>query len=300
MKKEKARATRTRFSPVMIVMCVILCLYVISLCIPFIWAFITSFKTRLDFLDNPIGLPEKWVWNYGTVFSKFRVMITNDQVGQKFVPLGNMFLNSILYAGGSAIVAAIVPCVTAYLCARFKYKFSKVVYNVVIVTMILPIVGNMPSQIVVTRTLGVYDRIWGMWLANASFLGLYFLVFYNVFKALPKDFTEAAKIDGANTWKMYTKITLPQIAPMILFLALAGWQGGLATFDAVKVLAPLTWSGTAGPENMGLTTSYYIYIQGVNFSHMDYASVMQWAMCIITFIGSYIFLRLRKRTEENL
>ena len=87
---------------------------------------------------------------------------------------------------------------------------------------------------------------------------------------------------------------------MILFLALAGWQGGLATFDAVKVLAPLTWSGTAGPENMGLTTSYYIYIQGVNFSHMDYASVMQWAMCIITFIGSYIFLRLRKRTEENL
>lgn len=111
---------------------------------------------------------------------------------------------------------------------------------------------------------------------------------------------EAAKIDGANAWKTYTRITLPQIAPMILFLALAGWQGGLATFDAVTVLAPLSWSGTAGPENMGLTTSYYIYVQGVKFSHMDYASVMQWAMCLITFVGSYLFLRLRKKAEENL
>lgn len=111
---------------------------------------------------------------------------------------------------------------------------------------------------------------------------------------------EAAKIDGANAWQTYTRITLPQISPMILFLALAGWQGGLATFDAVQVLAPLTWSMTAGPENMGLTTSYYIYVKGVKSSHMDYASVMQWAMCIITFVGSYLFLRLRKKAEDNL
>ena len=111
---------------------------------------------------------------------------------------------------------------------------------------------------------------------------------------------EAAKIDGANAWKTYTRITLPQIAPMLLFLALAGWQSGMGTFDAVKVLAPVGWTGTAGPEDMGLTSAYYIYIQGVNFSHMDYASVMQWAISIITFAGSYVFLRLRKKAEENL
>ena len=111
---------------------------------------------------------------------------------------------------------------------------------------------------------------------------------------------EAAKIDGANAWKTYTRITLPQIAPMLLFLALAGWQGGMGTFDAVKVLAPVGWTGTAGTEDMGLTSAYYIYIQGVNFSHMDYASVMQWAISIITFAGAYLFLRLRKKAEENL
>lgn len=290
MKKEKARATRTRFSPVMIVMCVILCLYVISLCIPFIWAFITSFKTRLDFLDNPIGLPEKWVWNYGTVFSKFRVMITNDQVGQKFVPLGNMFLNSILYAGGSAIVAAVVPCVTAYLCARFKYKFSKVVYNVVIVTMILPIVGNMPSQIVVTRTLGIYDRIWGMWLANASFLGLYFLVFYNVFKALPKDFTEAAKIDGANNMQIFLRVALPVVRNTLFTVMLIKFIDFWNDYQTPLVLLP------SSP-----TAAYGLFLMEKTTENAMNTVPMRMAASMIVFIPIIvIFLLLQKRLLGNL
>ena len=87
---------------------------------------------------------------------------------------------------------------------------------------------------------------------------------------------------------------------MLLFLALAGWQSGMATFDAAKVMAPLDWTGVAGIENMGLTISYYSYIQGMSFSHMDYASVINWITAIIIFIGAFLFLKWRKRTEDNL
>ena len=204
MKQEKARATRTRFSPVMIVMCVILCLYVLSLLIPFIWAFFTSFKSDIEFEENALGLPQKWVWNYGWMFTEFKkVVFTETEI--KSIGLWAMFGNSLLYSVGSAFAAAIVPCITAYLCARFKYKFSSFVYGIVIVTMVLPIVGNQPSQVDVADKLHVLDTVYGLWLFNASFLGLYFLVFYNVFKALPRDFTEAAKIDGANNLQIFIR-----------------------------------------------------------------------------------------------
>ena len=111
---------------------------------------------------------------------------------------------------------------------------------------------------------------------------------------------EAAEIDGANAWQKFIKITIPQIAPMILFLALAAWQTGLTTFDAATVLAPITWKGTAGIEDMGLTVSYYSYIQGISFSHMDYASVINWMTAIINFAGAFLFLRLRTKAEDNL
>lgn len=119
-------------------------------------------------------------------------------------------------------------------------------------------------------------------------------------KGVNQSLYEAAQIDGANAWQRYWHITIPQIAPMLLFLALAGWQAGMGTFDAAKVMAPINWTGNAGVEDMGLTISYYSYVQGMTFSHMDYASVINWMTAIITFIGSFIFLRWRKKTEDNL
>lgn len=119
-------------------------------------------------------------------------------------------------------------------------------------------------------------------------------------KGVDQTLYEAAQIDGANAWQKYWKITIPQIAPMLLFLALAGWQAGLGTFDAAKVMAPLQWTGTAGVGNMGLTISYYSYLQGMSFSHMDYASAINWVTAIINFSIAFLLLKWRKKTEDNL
>ena len=59
------------------------------------------------------------------------------------------------------------------------------------------------------RMLGIYDHIWGVWIMRANFLGMYFLVFHEMFKALPASYSEAATIDGANDWQILWKIGLP-------------------------------------------------------------------------------------------
>ncbi len=290
IKKKKRGATRTRFSPVMIVMLVVLVLYVISLIVPFVWGFFTSFKHYLDFINDPVGLPKEWVWNYGTVIKKYYIPVTNDKVGTELVYLDRMYINSLLYAVGSAIVAGIVPCITAYLCARFRNKFSGLLYSIAIVTMILPIVGNMPSQIIVSRTLGLYDHIWGMWIMNASYLGLYFLVFYNVFRALPKDFTEAAKIDGAGNVSILFRIVLPVVRNTLFTVILIKFIDFWNDYQTPLIYLPSSPTTAYGLYWMSKTTE-----NGMNSVPMRLAASMMIFIPILI-----IFLLLQKRLLGNL
>ncbi len=209
MKKRKS-STRTKFSPITVILLILLALYAASLIAMLLWAFLTSFKSQADFRLNVVGLPGKWVWNYSFVFSMYKIPI-DTAAGSVDVGMGLMFLYSFLYALGCAVTATLVPCVTSYLCARFPYKFGKVIYLIVIVTMVLPIVGSLPSEILVAKTFGLYDQIWGLWIMKANFLGIYFLVFYNVFKGIPKEYTEAAKMDGAGNFTILVRIMLPLV-----------------------------------------------------------------------------------------
>lgn len=208
--KMKSKEMRERLSPVTVFMLVVLVLFTLSLLIPLLWAFLTSFKNQSDFRINIIGLPKQWVWNFSYVLKKF-VWPVQTESGEKMVGMGMMYVNSLLYSVGCAFFGTLVPCITAYMCARFPYKFSKIVHTTVIVVMIIPIVGALPAEIRMAMTLKLYDHIWGLWIMKANFLGLYFLVFYGVFKALPMAYTEAAKIDGAGNLGVLIRIVLPLV-----------------------------------------------------------------------------------------
>ncbi|MBR2647180.1 MAG: carbohydrate ABC transporter permease [Clostridia bacterium] len=144
------------------------------------------------------------------------------------IGMAKMYLNSILYATGCAFAATFVPCIAAYACARFKFKFSRIMHTTVIIVMMIPIVGSMPSEIEVAKTLGFMNQIWGLWLMKANFLGLYFLMFYDVCKALPASFSEAAKIDGANNFQIFFKIAMPLLKntfmTVLLILFISFWN----------------------------------------------------------------------------
>ena len=119
-------------------------------------------------------------------------------------------------------------------------------------------------------------------------------------KGIDMGLYEAAELDGANEFHKFWNITLPMVAPMTYFLMLAGIMAGLGTFDQATILAPISWTGTAGPEDAGLTVQYYIYYEMTEFGNMGYASVMQWAMTLITLIPCTTIMKLRKRAEENI
>ncbi len=204
---------KRRFSIVMLILGIILVLYSISLVVPIVWGMLSSLKTKGEFRNNLFGLPGGWPWNwawenYGSVFRTFAIPVEAG-AGSRDVYFLEMMWYSLLYAVGCSFAATFVASIVAYLVAKFPYKFSKVVYTIVIVAMILPIVGSLPSEIQMARALGFFDHIWGLWLMKANFLGMYFLVFHGVFKNVPQEFSDAAYVDGAGNLSVLFRIVFP-------------------------------------------------------------------------------------------
>lgn len=103
---------------------------------------------------------------------------------------------------------------------------------------------------------------------------------------------EAAEIDGAGKWKQFTAITMPAISPTTFYLLLAGIINGLLTFDIARIFTGESWSGAAGPKDMGLTSVLYIYYQGVQFRNMPVASVMSMVLFLIIMVITVINYKL--------
>ena len=205
----KSGIGRRKTSSFFIVLFVFLIIYSLLFVGLLVWAMISSFKTPRDFQTNPVGLPEKIVNNFAEAIKLYKIQVGGVKGRPLYAMFPQMLYNSVLYSVGCALFNTVVTCLTAYCCARYKYRMSKIVYAVVLITMTIPIVGSLPSQIQVAQTLRIYNTGWGMWLQSATFLGLYFLVFYETFASLPNSFFEAARIDGAGDFSLIFRIALP-------------------------------------------------------------------------------------------
>ena len=168
-----------------------------------------------------------------------------------------MLLFTLLYAVGAAFFTTFVCCLVAYVTSRFNFVFNKVVYGIVIVTMTLPIVGSLPSEIQMLKMLNLYDNIVGMWVLKSNLLGLYYLVFYSTFKSLPKDYSEAAYIDGASNFVVFVRIGLPLVRNIFFTIMLIKfiefWNDYTATLTYMPSYPTLAfglyeYSFSAAPE----------------------------------------------------
>lgn len=199
---------------------VVLLIYALSLIIPLVWSFITSCRDYIDIIVNGgFAMPNPWVNNYKTVFEYFHVVVPFG-ASTRNVEIPEQLINSILYAFGSAVFSMLASILVAYISSKFDFKFCSVIYVIVILQMIIPIVGSLPSEIRMATALGLYDSIIGMWIMKTYVTGLYFLVFYSSFKLIPKDYSEAAQLDGAGNFRIMWNIMFPFVKGTIVTVIL--------------------------------------------------------------------------------
>lgn len=226
IKFHKNNEIKEKFTPLSAFMLVVLTAFSIALIGVLIWAIVISMKDErwITYGDNYL-LPNFWRNNYILAFKN----LTVD--GQSLLQL---FSNTFIYAIGCAFFNTLVPCITAYFAARYKFKYSKVIYFIVVIVMVIPVVGSLPSEIRTSKgylfglfdifggnenlrnVLAPYGNVWGLYLLKANFLGMYFLIFYEFFYSIPNSYFEAAKIDGAKPITLLTRIGIPMVKTLFL------------------------------------------------------------------------------------
>ena len=237
--------------------CVFLTIYALALLFLLGWGLLTSLKSRTDFLfaENILGLPslkyskdELWrLANYKLILDNFDftkkvvfyagdTLITHESKSNFFT----LILNTFLYAGVGSLIAAMVPAVVAYTCVKYKFRFSKILYAVVLFVYIVPVVGNYPSSITVLRNLRLYDTFGGNYIQKFSFTGMYFFVYWAFYESLSDTYSEAAEMDGASQFRILISIILPLsikiISSVWLILFVQQWNDYQTPIDRKSVV----------------------------------------------------------------
>ncbi len=284
---------KKKFNVIKFIIIFFLIVYTVILFSQWGWAILSSFKNGDDFDYNILGLPKKWFFdNYTYALSQFKIPVYPEGLsgGEKIVGMGEMYLYAVLYAVGCAFTSTFVPCVVAYVVARFDFKPLKLVYLIVIVCMVIPLVGTLPAQLRVATALHINNHIWGLWIMTGHFLGVYFLVFYATFKTLSTGYTEAAKIDGANNLTIMFSIIFPLARNLFFTIFLLQFVTFWNDYQTIMVFAP------AYP-----TVSVGLYYVNSSTEDRMLETPLQFTTCILVLIPILVvFLIFREKLMGNL
>ena len=139
-----------------------------------------------------------------------------------------MFFNSLWQTAMSSIVGLLASAATAYVCARFDFKFLKVIYAIGVTVMVIPIVGNTAAMYKLLYSTGIADKPFLIWVIWAGPFGFAYMVLYSFFKTVSRTYSEAAMIDGAGHLRVFVQIVMPQALPavssMVIISAIGAWN----------------------------------------------------------------------------
>lgn len=114
------------------------------------------------------------------------------------------------------------------------------------------------------------------------------VVFLAALQAIPREYMEAATVDGAGPWARFRYVTLPALRPTILFIYIVGIIGSFQTFDQMYVM-------TQGGPLQSTTTVIYYLVNQFNSLHLGEASAVAYLLLVILALLSFIQLRLFDR-----
>lgn len=120
-------------------------------------------------------------------------------------------------------------------------------------------------------------------------IGFFYLIFLAGLKHIPREYYEAAEIDGANDLKKFIYITLPLLSPTTFFILITTLIGVFNIFSEVFMMT------RGGPVNSTYTLVMHIYYLAFRFFRMGEAAVVSWVLFIILMLLTFVQFRFSRR-----
>lgn len=181
----------------------VICLLIFILYVfPFVMILLNSFKSRIDVIQNPLAWPE--IFNMDNYIEAFQTM--NYQNG---------LINSLVITVASVFVIVLFSSMLAYYLVRNDTKFNKVVFMLLVSSMIIPFQSIMIPFVSIfgkldllnSRSMLVFFYL-GFGVSMATFM------YHGFIKSIPLELEEAAVIDGATQFQVFYKIVFPMLKPI--------------------------------------------------------------------------------------
>lgn len=181
---------------------IVLAIWCIIVLYMFIWALMNVFKTNIDYLREPLALPD-----FGNLQWK-NFLLAIEKLEHNGVGFWGMLFNSLWLVGGSAILLSLSVTITGYIFAQYDFKGKELMFKIVMFIMIIPIYGSLPATYELIYSLHLNDSMLYLVTQIGGFSAS-MMITYGFFKGVPRAYREAVYIDGGSDLRAFVTIGLP-------------------------------------------------------------------------------------------
>lgn len=243
--------------------------------VPFYW----MIRSSLMDMSQIFTMPPIWIPN-PIKFSNYKEALT-------MLPFGRYFLNTLFVVVFTVLGTVITSSLCAYSFSRIEWKGRDTVFGILLTAMMIPFAVTLIPTFIGWQKLGVVNS-YAPLIVPAWFGGGVFNVFLlrQFFRTIPKELDEAARIDGAGHFTIYSKIIIPLSKPSLIVVSLFSFMGSWNDF-----LGPLVYLNDGDKFTLSLGLMQF---QGMYSAQWQYmmaaATVVLVPIVIIFFIGQKYFI----------
>lgn len=258
-----------RISLFEIFMAVIMIIILAIVVYPFLWLAISSLKVEKEIIQYPPKL--------------FSMNITFEQYARVWnkLPMFTMFKNTIIFSSAVTIANCLLSASGGYAFARLEFKGKEILFILVILTMMIPFQIIMIPLYILEFKMGILDSYLGLILPRLTWPFAIYLM-RSFFISIPKNLEEAARIDGANEYRIFWDIMLPLCKPALLTV-------GIMTFmnNWNDLIYPLLLTNSAEMRTLSAGLAMF-----VGQRIIEYGPTLSAAMIsLIPLLIAYAFLQ---------
>ena len=248
----------------------VLIVVAITMLVPFIWMFLTAFKTTAETMqvDPFVIIPSVWqVQNFGNVI--------------KAMDFVKLYANTLSMVAFRILFAVLTATLAGYAFARLDFKGKNLMFTIVLLQMMIPVQIYVIPQYIMVSKLHLTNTIFGLVFPGlVSAFGTFLL--RQAYKQLPKDLEEAARLDGCN---------IPQTFLFIMAPLTKSAMVALGIFTAVFAYKDLMWPMIVCPDNRATTLASALAKMNGQYQQKYPELMMAALISCVPMIIIYIFFQ---------
>jgi multiple sugar transport system permease protein len=217
--------------------------------LPFLWMLGTSFKPESDVFGYPMRLQptHPTLSNYTAIWSQ--------------LPFLRLVVNSVVFAGGVTVVSVFFDSLAAYALARLRFPGRNLAFYLVLATLMVPFQVTLIPLFQLVFQFHWLNSYQGLIVPRAtSAFGIFLL--RQFFITVPRELDEAARVDGASEWFIYSRIVMPLAKPALATLSVFYFMTNWNDFLWPLVITSTTNMRTL-PAGLTLFAGEYVVEHGV-------------------------------------